>query len=104
MIRSIVTFVPPHSKRSEIRTSLKSLVEPIRVQPGCLTCYLPHCADKKIRIICEWDSYESLEEFISSRLNSRLLSLVELSNEEPELSFEKITETFGLERFAPSRE
>ena len=104
MIRSIMSFTPPASKRAEIKQSLKSMVEPIEVQPGCIKCYLPNCADKRVRIVCEWNSFDTLETFMAARLNARLMSFIELSDEEPELSFENISESFGHERFIPKFE
>lgn len=78
---------------------LRGLIGPIRSSPGCVDCCLYECAEKEGRILFSvaWRNREEMERHIRSGTFRRILSVVELASEAPEVCFETISETRGME-------
>jgi quinol monooxygenase YgiN len=89
----------PGSRRKEFLDSARLILGPTKVQPGCISCRLyqdlndPNTAF----YVEEWESREHLEHHIKSDKYRIILSLMELSEEAPEIRLRNISETEGLE-------
>ena len=91
-------IVPP-ALRNQLIKSIGALLEPTRVQPGCLSCRL-YCGDydnwNAITLIGEWSSRRGLERYIHSDVRKTLVAAMDLSTEAPEIRIDTILRNEGL--------
>ncbi len=105
MILASLRIVSAPEKRNEVMLTLHSLLEPTRVQPGCIGCCFHHDAENEntFTFVEEWKTQEDLERHLRSDQYQKLLALMDTSTEPPEIKFKKISETFGMEYLAAVR-
>jgi quinol monooxygenase YgiN len=105
IIEKIVILVAPE-KREDLRRALASLLEPTRVEPGCIGCDLYCDAGNRNRFCFEtrWESEQELIRHIRADRYRNLLILLELSSESPLVEFHDVVETRGLEFIRSVRE
>ena len=105
MIQASLRIVAPPEKRDDILRAFRSLLGPTRVAPGCLRCHV--CVDMEdenaIIYVEEWQATEDLERRLRSDQYRRVLAMIETSTEAPELRYNTISETTGLEYLAAVR-
>ena len=89
----------PGNRRKEFLDSARLIVGPTKVQPGCIGCNFYQDLDEPdaVLLVEEWESRENLEHHIKSDSYRIILSLMELSDEAPEIKFNTISKTEGLE-------
>lgn len=92
-----ITAIP--AKKKEAICILRSLIGPTMVQPGCKQCkvYDNTEVDNEILLFQEWESQQKLERHISSMEFRKILAAMDLSIEQPSLSFHTVSNTSGLE-------
>jgi len=75
------------------------MLEPTRVERGCLSYRLYQDVEKNNAFVLleEWSTQEDLEKHISKDNQRQLLALMDLLSEEPELRFNTISHTAGIE-------
>lgn len=92
-------------KRIEILQTIKSLLGPIRNEPGCISCYC--CVDTEAEHIIifkqEWITNEELAEHLKSDHFSVLLGAMKLLSIEPEIKFNAVASTAGAEAITEAR-
>lgn len=105
MIIELVSISVTHGKRRELGKALVSLVGPMQVQPGCLSCRLyQEWPDKdKLQMEARWNNEECLVRHLQSDLYKKLLLLMELSAAPPAVEFFKVLELRGLELVETAR-
>jgi quinol monooxygenase YgiN len=105
MIDATIKMSVPVEKRGEILQTIQSLLDPIRSEPGCISCYC--CVDSEAEQVIifrqEWESNEALAAHLKSDHFSILLGAMKLLSVEPELRFNTITATAGAEVVAAAR-
>ncbi len=105
MIQASLRIVAPPEKRDDVLGTFRSLLGPTRVAPGCLQCHV--CVDMEdenaITYVEEWQATEYLERHLRSDQYRRVLAMIETSTEAPELRYNTISETTGLEYLAAIR-
>ena len=105
MIQASLRIVAPPEKRDDILRTFRSLLGPTRVASGCLQCHV--CVDMEdenaLIYVEEWQTTEDLERRLQSDQYRRILAMIEASTEPPELRFNTISETTGLEYLAAVR-
>ncbi|MCP4494215.1 MAG: hypothetical protein GY820_43970 [Gammaproteobacteria bacterium] len=86
-------------RQPEIYKMIRSLIEPIKVQPGCISCNAYQLLDKpgKLLITQTWSSQQALEQYVSSPEYRKTLALIDLSEQFPEINFYSVSQTGGLE-------
>ena len=89
----------PGGRRKEFLDSARLIIEPTKVQPGCISCgfYQDLNDPDAILFVEEWESRESLDHHIKSDSYRIVLSLLDLSGEPPEVKLSTISKTEGLE-------
>ncbi len=89
----------PGNRRKEILDSARLIVGPTKVKPGCISCGLFQDMNDPdaILFVEEWGTRENLEQHIKSESYRIILSLMELSDEAPEIKMYTISKTEGLE-------
>ena len=99
MVQVILTMVVRPRRRAEMIQALRSLMLPLQVAPGLISCHLRQEADD-VNTICyaeEWHTPEDLDRQIRSSHYTRLLAIMEEAAEPPELRLNWVTDVKGLE-------
>ena len=100
-----VRVVVPVEKRAEVVRTLRSLVEPTRVEPGCLGCHLSRDVQDEnvLNYLEEWERQEDLNRRLKSDEYRKLLAVIDESQDEPQIRFDTIAHTEGLEAVRAAR-
>lgn len=106
MIDVSIKMSVPAAKRQEILQTLKTLLGPIRHEPGCLSCFC--CVDAEADQIVifkeQWHSHDDLATHLRSNHFSILLGAMKLLATEPEIRFNTIASAAGMEAVHAARE
>jgi quinol monooxygenase YgiN len=99
MMMATIKIVLPNKRRKEILEALRRFKQSTEKSYGCIRCHLTQDVDKRNTITYseEWQSREDLERHIRSPQYRQLLEIIELSAQEPEITFQTIAKTEGLE-------
>ena len=92
--------IPASPKSLEsILHSLRSLVGPASVAPGCLDCrlYTEVAESPALLLYQQWESLEALERYFRSANCRRLLGVLEAARSAPEIRFDTVSSSRGLE-------
>jgi quinol monooxygenase YgiN len=105
MIEATIKMSVPADKRMEVLQTIKSLLDPIRNEPGCLSCYCSVDAEAENIIILrqEWNTNKDLAAHLKSDHFSILLGAMKLLCIEPEVRFNTIASTAGEEAITAVR-
>ena len=89
----------PSGRRKEFLDSARLILGPTEVQPGCISSrFYQDLNDPNTALyVEEWESRENLEHHIKSDTYRIILSLMELSEEPPDIKINTISKTEGLE-------
>lgn len=92
----------PTGKRDEAHRILRSLLEPTRVRGGCLTCRVYQDIEdpEVLALVQEWASRDDLVRSLRSEDSRKLLAVMELAGQQPEIWFDTISIREGLEHLA----
>jgi quinol monooxygenase YgiN len=86
-------------RRSDLLETMRGMLEPARVEKGCLGYRL--CEDVEDRntfvLLESWATQEELEHHLRKDNQQRLLSLMDLLSEQPELQFNTVSHTSGID-------
>ncbi|MCU0290438.1 MAG: antibiotic biosynthesis monooxygenase [Thermoanaerobaculaceae bacterium] len=96
-LRFRVTFAPP--AYAEAFRTLRSLLGPIRAQPGCRTTRLLREVedDSSLTFIEEWRDRGALEEHLHSEAFRKLVAVLEQASEAPEVEIDDVRIRSGVE-------
>jgi len=99
MIIELVSISAMNGNKEGIGKALISLIGPMRVEPGCLSCRLYEAVPEndQFEVVARWQSEQDLISHLQSDLYKRLLLLMELSSEPPVVEFYTVLEFRGLE-------
>jgi quinol monooxygenase YgiN len=109
MIVGTLRILPSTARRTDVLDVLRSVQGPVRAQPGCLSCHIyEELGPEQAVILAErWRSRPDFEEHLRSEAYRRILGAIELSGAPPEIRFETVAASDGLEAMAvgsPSKE
>lgn len=94
-----VTITVPPERREQAMEVLRSLMGPIRAAEGCLGC--SGCQDLEDSAWITLDSLWATEADLTSHIRSsdylRILALMELSSQHPQVRFSTTSETAGMD-------
>lgn len=99
MIVCTLVLTLSETDRRKVIASLSPLIGSTRIQPGCRACSLLFDAEDSRRLVLweEWDTQEHLDRHLRSEDYRRVLAAIELSQEAPQLRFDVVENTGGLE-------
>ena len=88
-----------------VRTLVRVVMLPAQQLPGCHFAQVYQRVKEPLRVdyVEEWDDLAGLRPELSSERFSRLLELVEMAAEAPEVEFRSISETHGIDYVATQR-
>ena len=74
-------------------------------QPGCVACHIyeEQAPDQAVVLVERWDSQAALETHLRSEAYRRVLGAIELSGAPPEICFDYVSATEGMELIERSR-
>ena len=86
-------------RRSDLLETMRGMLEPARVERGCLSyCLYEDVEDRNSFILVEeWATQKDIERHISKDNNRRLLALMDLLSEQPELQYNTVSHTAGMD-------
>jgi quinol monooxygenase YgiN len=105
MIRAAIRMLIPPKRRGEVMGILSSLGERCRFEPGCIGIRVYQDVELEPAIMFEqlWKSEEDLERHLRSEEFLKVLLVVEMSLESPEIRFDTISSSTGIETVEKAR-
>jgi len=105
MVRSTIRMLIPLYKQSEALEILESVRVQTQFEPGCIGSRLYHGTDEKRAIMIEelWMNEKDLTCHLRSDRYRRVLLVVEMAEEPPDIRFETITHWSGIETIENAR-
>jgi quinol monooxygenase YgiN len=98
VILATLRMIVQPERRSDLLETMRGMLEPARVERGCLSYGLYEDVENRnaFVLIEEWATQEDLEKHISKDSQRRILALMDLLSEKPELRFNTVSHTAGL--------
>jgi quinol monooxygenase YgiN len=86
-------------RRSDLLETMRGMLEPARVERGCLSYRLYEDVDDRNTLVLveEWKSQQDFERHIRTDNQLWLLALMDLLSEQPESRFNTVSHTAGIE-------
>jgi quinol monooxygenase YgiN len=105
MILESLRMIIPSEKRYEALDSLRWVAKQVRTTPGCLSFRIYHDDEDDDFLMVEalWSGQEDLDRHLKSDHYRHMLLLAETATEPPEIKFQTITESAGLEMVERAR-
>jgi quinol monooxygenase YgiN len=105
MIVGTVRILPAPARRAEILEVFRAVRGPVLAQPGCAGChvYEEQGPEEAVVLIEMWDSQAALESHIRSEAYRLVLGAIELAGGPPEVRFDHVSATEGMELIERSR-
>jgi quinol monooxygenase YgiN len=104
-IKATIRMAIPSQKSDEVLKILRSVAEPCREDPGCISCHIYRDLQEKNVLMLEevWKTREDLDTHIRSDEYRNLLLALETAVKQPEIRFETIMSSTGIEIIQEAR-
>ena len=105
MVHSTIRMLIPHEKQGEALEILGSMIEQTQFEQGCVSCRLYRDVEDARVIMFEelWASDEDVQRHLQSDKYHRVLLVVEMAAEPPEIRFDTIDHSTGVETIEQAR-
>jgi quinol monooxygenase YgiN len=105
MVRSTIRMVTPLDRQSEAVEIPGSTSEQVQFEPGCISSRLYRGMQDGREIMIEelWESNEDVQRHLRSDKYRRVLLVIEMAEEPPEIRFDTITHSSGVESIEKAR-
>ena len=105
MVRSTIRMLIPAEKQSEALEILGSIIEQTQFEPGCVSCRIYRGVEDARAIMLEelWMSEEDVQRHLRSDKYYKVLLVVEMAAEPPEIRFDSIKHSGGVETIEQAR-
>jgi quinol monooxygenase YgiN len=105
MVRAAIRMMIPSGKREEMLKILGSITERARFEPGCISSGLYQGVGVKNLVLLEqfWRDEKALECHLQSEDYRRILLVVDMALEPPEVRFDAISQSTGFETVEKAR-
>jgi quinol monooxygenase YgiN len=105
MLRSTIRMIIPPEKHCDAIETLASVSEQTQFEPGCVSSRLyQDLNDERITLLEElWLRIEDLQHHLRSEKYRKILLVIEMAIEPPEIRFETIAQTSGMETIEQAR-
>jgi len=99
MIETTIKMTVPVEKRKEVLQTIKAILGPIRRERGCISCncYVDAEDERVLLFEEEWKTREDLENHLRSDHFGVLNGAMRLLRVEPDIKFNTVVSTTGLE-------
>jgi len=104
-VHAQIRLLIPANKVNEALMILDSVIELIRLEEGCISCRLYGDVQKQGALMLEeiWTSEKDLERHLRSHKFLAVLLVVEMATEIPEIRFDVISHSTGIETVEKAR-
>lgn len=98
MLATLRMVVRPE-RRDDLLETIRGMLEPVRVERGCLSYRLYEDVEDRntFFLVEEWKTRKDLESHVRTDNQRRLLALMDLLSEQPELRYNTVSHTAGME-------
>lgn len=98
-------ILPLSARRAEVLEIFQSIQGPMLAQPGCAACtiYEEQGPEQAVVLVDIWESREVLEKHLRSEAYRLILGAIELSASQPEVRFDHVSATEGMELIRQAR-
>jgi quinol monooxygenase YgiN len=105
LIQATITIALSSQKSGEALRIFKSITGQCRDEPGCISCHIYEDLQEKnvFMLKAVWRSEEDLERHLRSDEYRNLLLVMELARERPEIRFDTISLSTGIETIEKAR-
>jgi quinol monooxygenase YgiN len=104
MIVGTLRILPAAHRRAEVLEVFRGIQGPVRAQPGCTACHIYEEQGSEAVVLVErWESQSALEAHLRSEAYRRILGAIELSGAPPEVCFDYVSATEGMDLIEKSR-
>jgi quinol monooxygenase YgiN len=105
MVRTTIRMLIPLEKQSEALEILGSTIEQTRFEPGCISCRVYRGVEDVRAVMLEqlWASDEDVRRHLRSEKFRKILLVVEMAEESPEIRFDTIVQSSGVETIEQAR-
>jgi quinol monooxygenase YgiN len=105
MIRSTIRMLIPVKKQSEALEILGSMAEQIQFEPGCISSRLYRDVYEERVLMLEeiWTGEKELQRHLRSETYRKVLLVVEMAAEPPEIKFDTIAHSSGVDTIEKAR-
>ena len=106
MVLATIRMTFSSKKVGEALRILRSMAEQSRVQPGCLSCqvYRNGQEDNVLMFEQQWNNEADLERYLRSDDYQKVLLLLEMAMKKPEIRFDTVLSSRGIEAIEKARE
>jgi quinol monooxygenase YgiN len=105
MLRSTIRMIIPPENHCDALEILTSVSEQTQFEPGCLCSRVyGDVNDERITLLEElWLTLEDLQHHLRSEKYRKILLVIEMAAEPPEIRFDTIAQTSGMETIEQAR-
>jgi quinol monooxygenase YgiN len=105
MIVGTLRILPAPHRRAEVLEVFHAVQGPVLTQPGCAACHIyeEQGPERAVVLVEMWESQAALEAHLRSEAYRRVLGAIELSGSPPEVRFDHVSATEGMELIERSR-
>lgn len=105
-VRSTIRMLIPLNKQSEALDILGSVSAQIQFEPGCISSRLYRGVDDVRAIMVDelWENAEEILRHLNSDAYRRILLVIEMAEEQPEIRFDTIDSSGGVETIEKARQ
>ncbi len=99
MITAILRIPVSEQRKDEVARLLRSLIEPTRVETGCISCHLYEelKAPFWLAWVEEWETRVDLDRHLRSPRFKKILAALDMAEAEPDVRFNTVAEISGMQ-------
>jgi quinol monooxygenase YgiN len=99
VILATLNMIIQPERRSDLLETMRGMLEPARVERGCLSYRLYEDVDNRNAFVLveEWETQQDLESHIRTENQQRLLALMDLLSDQSQLRFNTVSHTAGMD-------
>lgn len=104
-VHSSIRMIIPLNKQSEALEILSTIKAQVQFEPHCISSQLYRSADEEKTIMIEelWKSHKDMLPHLQSDVYQRILFVIEMAEEPPDIRFETIAHLGGIEVIKSAR-
>jgi quinol monooxygenase YgiN len=104
MIVATVRILPAN-RRADVLEVFQAIQGPVLAQPGCIGCHIyeEQGPEPTVVLVEKWESEAALQAHLRSEIYRRILGAIELSGSAPEISFDYVSATEGMDLIERAR-
>jgi quinol monooxygenase YgiN len=99
VIVATLRILPEPHRRAEVLEVFETIQGPVLADPDCVACHIyeEHGPEQALVLVERWGSQGAFEAHLRSEAYRRILGAIELSERPPEIRFEYVSATEGID-------